>query len=202
MTEVPAGLPRSRAWPWLVLALATTPAIWYVLDFESDIDPEFPRVVRPTFNAYPPAAYRFAEAGDTIDHVAVYIASAALVLSAWGCLRGRNRRYWAAALAISLAGLWHAATPGPLMDGWHGLGWRVVMAPAAAPWLRLALLASASGLAALAVWAIGNRSPRRHWTAASEAGIVGLLTAAAVLVVLRQVSWLDREPLGFWPRWL
>ena len=56
---------RIRIWPWLVLALATLPAVWYVVDFESDIDPEFPRVVRPTFNAYPPPAYRFAEPGDT-----------------------------------------------------------------------------------------------------------------------------------------
>ena len=90
MTEATAEGPRVRAWPWLVLALATVPAIWYVLDFESDIDPEFPRVVRPTFNAYPPPAYRFAEAGDTIDHVAVYVASAALVLSAWGLLAGHG----------------------------------------------------------------------------------------------------------------
>ena len=29
-------------WPWLVLALAMVPAIWYVLDYESDIDPDFP----------------------------------------------------------------------------------------------------------------------------------------------------------------
>ena len=91
MTEATAEGPRVRAWPWLVLALATVPAIWYVADFESDIDPEFPRVVRPTFNTYPPPAYRFAEAGDTIDHVAVYVASAALVLSGWGCLRGSGQ---------------------------------------------------------------------------------------------------------------
>src|SRR3954454_21655392 len=118
MTNEPAPGGRVRVWPWLVLALATVPAIWYVLDFESDTDPEFPRVVRPTFNTYPPAVYRFAEAGDTIDHVAVYVSSAALVLSAWGCWRGENRRAWVAALAISVAGFWHASTPGPLMDGW------------------------------------------------------------------------------------
>ena len=69
---------RIRIWPWLVLALATLPAVWYVVDFESDIDPEFPRVVRPTFNSYPPPAYRFAEPGDTIDHIAVYVAAAAI----------------------------------------------------------------------------------------------------------------------------
>jgi predicted protein tyrosine phosphatase len=202
MTEATAEGPRVRAWPWLVLALATVPAIWYVLDFESDIDPEFPRVVRPTFNTYPPPAYRFAEAGDTIDHVAVYVASAALVLSGWGCLRGRDKRPWFAALAISLAGFWHAATPGPLMDGWHGLGWRVLMIADAAPSLRLALAAAAVGLAAVTTWGLGHRSLRGHWSAARRAGVAGLFTAAALLVLLRQVSWLDREPIGFWPRWL
>src|SRR3974377_1796632 len=94
---------RMRIWPWLVLALATLPSFWYVLDFESDIDPEFPRVVRPTFNAYPPPAYRFADAGHTIDPVPVYVPSAAIVLSGWGLLRCPSRRLWLAAMAISLA---------------------------------------------------------------------------------------------------
>ena len=135
---------RLRAlWPWLVLALATMPAIWYVLDYESDIDPEFPRVVRPTFNTYPPPAYRFAEPGDTIDHIAIYVVSAALVISAWGLFRSDRKRLWTASLALSLAGFWHAATPGPLLDGWHGLGWRVMLDPSA-PWaLRLAIAAMA-----------------------------------------------------------
>jgi len=105
---------RIRIWPWLVLALATLPAVWYVVDFESDIDPEFPRVVRPTFNTYPAPAYRFAEPGDTIDHIAVYVAAAAIVLSGWGLFRGLRKRPWLAAMALSLAGFWHAATPGPL----------------------------------------------------------------------------------------
>ena len=131
--------------PWLVLALATLPAIWYVLDFESDIDPEFPRVVRPTFNAYPAPAYRFAEAGDTIDHVAVYIASAAIVLSGWGLIGSPRKRLWLAAMALSLAGFWHAATPGPLLDGWHGLGWRTMFNPEAPGTIRL-ILAGALGL--------------------------------------------------------
>jgi hypothetical protein len=202
MTEEPVEGPRFRAWPWLVLALATLPAFWYVLDYESDIDPEFPRVVRPTFNAFPPPAYRFAEAGDTIDHVAVYVASAAVVLSAWGCLRGGNRRLWVAALALSIAGFWHAATPGPLMDGWHGLGWRVLTVPDAPTWLRLALGGTGVVLAAAALWGIMNQSPRRHWSGDRLAGIGGLLIVAASLMVLRQTGWLDREPFGFWDRWL
>ena len=81
---------RSSVARFLALAgsrLTTIPSVWYVLDYENDVDPELPAVVRPTFNRYPPAAYRFAEAGDTIDHVAVYVSSAALVLAAWGWFR-------------------------------------------------------------------------------------------------------------------
>ncbi|MFO0888661.1 MAG: hypothetical protein U0790_05870 [Isosphaeraceae bacterium] len=29
-----------------------------------------------------------------------------------------------------------------------------------------------------------------------------MIVAAFALIVLRQVGWLDREPLGFWPRWV
>ena len=38
---------------------------------------------------------------------------------------------------------------------------------------------------------IGRRTPGRT---------AGLFIAAALLMLLRQVSWLDREPIGFWPR--
>ena len=107
----------------------TLPGVWYVVDYENDIDPELPSVVRPTFSRYPPAAYRFAEACDTIDHVAVYVSSAALVLAAWGWFRNPRERLWVAAVALSAAGFWHAATPGPLADGWYGLGWRTIFDP-------------------------------------------------------------------------
>jgi hypothetical protein len=189
-------------WPWLILALATVPAIWYVFDYESDIDPEFPRVVRPTFNTYPPPAYRFAEPGDTIDHIAIYVASAALVISAWGLFRGFGKRLWMAALALSLAGYWHAATPGPLLDGWHGIGWRVML-DSSAPWvLRLAIAALAAGFALLFIRGMAGTSIGNHWRSARAAGIAGLLATAAAHLGLRQVGWVDREPLGFWPRWI
>src|SRR6266550_2706582 len=56
-----------RHWAWLVLALTAIPAVWHVVDFEEDLDPEFPKVVRPTFSVVPPSAYRLAEPGDTLD---------------------------------------------------------------------------------------------------------------------------------------
>ena len=156
-----------------MLALATLPAIWYVVDFESDIDPEFPRVVRPTFNTYPPPAYRFAEAGDTIDHIAIYVAAAAIVLSGWGLLRGTRKRLWLAAMALSLAGYWHAATPGPLLDGWYGLGWRTIGTPTA-PWsIRLTLAAAAAGLLGLILWGIASSPIGTLWKRPASTGLPG-----------------------------
>src|ERR1700761_7401005 len=101
------------AWPWMILAAAVVPAVWHVVDFPEDLDPEFPTVERPTFNAMPPPAYRLAEPGDTIDRVAIYFAAGATVLSAVGLARSRGRGFWPSAFALALAGLWHAATPGP-----------------------------------------------------------------------------------------
>jgi Tyrosine phosphatase family len=197
-----AAARRVGVWPWLVLAMTTLPAIWYVLDFESDVDPEFPRVVRPTFSAYPAPAYRFAEPGDTIDHIAVYVASAAIVLCAWGLLASARKRPWVAALALSLAGFWHAATPGPLLDGWYGLGWRSLFNTAAPQTVRLALAGCLALLTALAVWGLSREPWRERWNQAVKSGLAGLLVVSAVLIGLRQVGWLDREPLGFWPRWI
>jgi hypothetical protein len=201
MSEQPSGASRLRFWPWLVLALTVIPAFWYVLDFENDIDPELPGVIRPTFSPYPPAAYRFAEACDTIDHAAVYVSSAALVLAAWGWLRNPREPIWAAAAALSAAGFWHAATPGPLADGWYGLGWRTIFDPRAPAANRIILAGLATGVMFSVVRALLERPFRSAWNAARTRGILGLLLAAAILMVMRQVGWLDWEPAGFWPRW-
>ena len=45
--EQAAGGALRRFWPWLVLALTVIPAVWHVVDFDEDIDPEFPTVIRP-----------------------------------------------------------------------------------------------------------------------------------------------------------
>jgi hypothetical protein len=185
-----------------VLALTTIPSVWYVLDYEDDIDAEMPAVVRPTFSRYPPASYRFADAGDTIDHVAVYVSSAALVLAAWGWIRKPHAHLWAAAVALSAVGFWHAATPGPLLNGWYGLGWRTIMDPRTPIANRLILGALAVLVTAVLIWVLRRQSPRSLWNAARGSGVLGLLVAAALLMVLRQIAWMDREPFGFWPRWI
>ncbi len=201
MEQTPRRARRLRFWPWVVLALTTIPSVWYVVDYENDIDPELPRVVRPTFSLYPPAAYRFAEACDTIDHVAVYVSSAALVLAAWGWFRHPRERYWLAAVALSAACFWHAATPAPLADGWYGLGWRTIFDARAPLSNRLILAGLAVGIAVVVARAVLERPFPLAWRAARDHGILGLLLATAILMVMRQIGWLDREPTGFWPRW-
>ncbi len=140
----------ARSWPWLLLALAVVPAVWHVVDFESDTDPEYPRVERQTFSRFPPAAYRLAEPGDTIDRIALYLSAAAVGLSLGGWVLTRIRRrpaaLWPAATAVSLAATWHAMTPGPTFDGWHGMGWRALFDPAAPTTLRAGLAVAAMGL--------------------------------------------------------
>jgi protein tyrosine phosphatase (PTP) superfamily phosphohydrolase (DUF442 family) len=194
---------RSRPgnWHWLVLALTTLPAFWYVVDFENELDPEFPQVARQTYNTFPPAAYRFAEAGDTIDHAAVYVAAAAIVLSVWSCFRDPKRRLRYAALALSLAAYWHASTPGPLINGWHGLGWRTIFDPSVPAAQRLILAGLAALLALVVVWCARPWAVPTLWRMARDRRILGLLVVAGVLLALRQTSWIDREPFGFWPRW-
>jgi protein tyrosine phosphatase (PTP) superfamily phosphohydrolase (DUF442 family) len=193
---------RIRGLPWLVLALSALPAFWYYLVYPGETDPEFPRVVRPVFSTRPPFAYRLAEAGDTIDHIAVYVASAAVVLAAWGWNRQREQRAWIAALALSVAAFWHAATPGPILDGWHGVGWRIVIDPRAPAWLRLGLAGFGVALTLAVVSGLRYCSLGLLWRKAADSGTRALFLATALLLGLRQLSWLDPKPAGYWPRWM
>ncbi len=193
-----------RAWPWLVLFLAVVPAIWHVVDFPDDIDPEFPRVARPTMSRRPPPAYRLAEPGDTIDRVAIYFSSAAVMLSIAGCvLERKNLGLWPGMLALALAAYWYAATPGPTFDGWHGWGPRAILEPASPMVLKLLLI---GGMCAVVVVVMASIAAYRGRFSSllnllRERRAFGLLLFAIVLVVLRQFEIPGVEPLGYWPRW-
>ncbi len=82
--------PWLNHWPWALLGLLAAVATWYVLDFEEDIDPEYPKVARVTFNARPSPAYRLAEPGDTLDRAGIYLAAGAIVVSVLGGLAARR----------------------------------------------------------------------------------------------------------------
>ncbi|WP_435018989.1 protein tyrosine phosphatase [Tundrisphaera sp. TA3] len=195
-----------RGWPWLVLGAVAAIAIWHTVDFSEARDTDFPRVIRPYFSALPPGAYRLAEPGDTLDRIALYLSTGGLVLSLAGIIfrlhRGDSPALWPTSAAIAVGLFWHASTPGPTFDGWHGLGWREIFDPAAPLSLRIALVAAGLGLAAVAAANIG-RNRHRLGALASDGrarGVLGLLMAAAVLIGLRQVEFPGVEPAGYWPR--
>jgi hypothetical protein len=190
-----------RLWPWFALLVALAMAVWHDVDFPEDVDPEFPQVVRPTFNHRPPPAYRLAEPGDTLDRIAIYLSTAGVVFAVTGLSLNR-RGLWQAALVLSLAAWWHASTPGPTFDGWHGLGWRAIFDPAAPTGLRWLLGSAALAAAAIVVATVRPSRGRiaELWGKARERRIAGLLVVAAVLVVLRQFEIPGVEPVGYWPR--
>ncbi|SIO62295.1 Tyrosine phosphatase family protein [Singulisphaera sp. GP187] len=195
---------RARIGPWLILAFVAVMAVWHAVDFPDDLDSEFPRVQRPTFSRRPPPAYRLAEPGDTLDRAAIYLSAAAVVLSFAGAWFARERAgLWIASLALSGVALWHASTPGPTFDGWHGMGWREIFDPLAPPSLRIALATTAIALGLVVV--ISLLRQRSEWAAlvtrGRAAGVLGLLATALVLVLLRQVEIPGVEPVGYWPRW-
>ena len=201
MSERPPRTSRLRFWPWLVLALTTIPAVWYVVDFENDIDPELPGVVRPTFSRYPPAGLSVCRGvrHDRPRRRLRFLGRAGA--GGVGLVAQPPRAPVGAATALSAAGFWHATTPGPLADGWFGLGWRTIFDPRAPAANR-----THSGIVGREFRgdrrsAFLERPLRSAWHAARAHGILGLLVAAAILMVMRQVGWLDWEPIGFWPRW-
>ncbi|MDX2036036.1 MAG: protein tyrosine phosphatase [Isosphaeraceae bacterium] len=192
----------ARNWHWWLLAVLVIPAIWHVVDFPEDRDPEFPRIERPTFSKLPPPAYRLAEPGDTIDRVGLYLSAAALALAVLG-RTSRNSPPWNWAIGLSVAAFWYAASPGPTFDGWHGLGWRTMFDPSAPTWLRAALGSVAVvGCGSLLASVVLRRERLPEFLADARAsGVRGLLAASAVLIALRQVEWPGVEPVGYWPRW-
>jgi hypothetical protein len=191
-----------RQWPWLVLASLLIPAVWHVVDFEDDIDPEFPRVERPTFSRVPPSAYRLAEPGDTLDRIEIYISAAGVVLAAGGLAVARGRGFWPAGLAIALAALWYSATPGPTVDGWYGLGWGTIFDASAPLKLRAALLAAAFAVGAILTACGFSRRGflGDDWAASGARGSRRLWIAAIILAVARQFEIPGVEPVGYWPR--
>jgi hypothetical protein len=192
-----------RFWPWLVMGLTVIPAVWHVVDFDEDIDVEFPRVVRPTFSRVPPSAYRLAEPGDTLDRVMIYFSAAGLVLAMTGLVFSRGAGLWPAALAIGAGALWYSGTPGPTFDGWYGLGWRSIANPDAPVEVRAALLAAAVAIfGVIAATLYARRHRLKDLAAQARAtGTIGLWAAAAGLALARQIEIPGVEPVGYWPRW-
>jgi Tyrosine phosphatase family len=194
-------------WPWLILALAILPAVYRVLDYPSDIDPEYPEVFRPTFNRLPPLAYRLAEPGDRLDQLAICLAAGGIAIATHGLLRSRRTgdgmALWPAALAMTLGVFWYASIPTPSPDGWHGLGWESIVDRSAPMAQRLILAVVALGLVAVVGLSIGSARNwlRESWDRGFARGDAGLFTIAAILAGCRLAEIPAIEPAGYWPRW-
>lgn len=107
---------------------------------------------------------------------------------------------WPTALALSLAATWHAATPGPTFDGWHGLGWRAMLDPSAPRPIRLVLLIAAISL--VGVIAVNLAANRLDLIGrARSRRVLGLIVVGSVLAAARQIDLPGVEPVGYWPRW-
>jgi hypothetical protein len=198
----------AEARPWLILAAVAGVAAWHLVDFSEARETEFPRVVRPFHNVWPPAAYRLAEPGDTLDRVGLYLASAAASIALVAMARRLQERpagslaLWPTALVASLALVWQSATPGPAFDGWHGLGWRNMLDPASPIGLRLALGGAAVLLAGAVVFNLARSGMGLlGWLARGrERGLIGLLAFAALGVGLRLLDLPEIGPSGYGPR--
>jgi hypothetical protein len=198
-----------RGWPWALQVVVLLLAAAAALHFPSDADREFPGVARPFFSDFPPATYRLAEPGDTLDRVALYVAAigAGLSLLGWARSRGSDARQarllWGAGLVVCLLSGWDAATPSPTFDGWPGIGPEVIGNREASATSRvLAALVLGVGLLTLA-WAILKGLPRLG----SNAGIQRLRRVGP-LAVLAGMLWLAArfllpgfEPAGYWSKW-
>jgi len=197
----------TAAGPWLFLSLVGLIALGYLVYFPDGADGDFPEIDRPTFSAYPPPAYRLAEPGDTLDRVGVYLSALAIGLGWIGLVRAGSKREgisgWILALVGSVVIGWHAGTPWPTFDGWHGWGWGVI-GNAEAPGSLRAAVASAAALLALTAAISAVRFVRRggiDFEAARRRRIRALLVVAALGILWRIVLRPNIEPFGFWPRW-
>ncbi len=189
--------------PWILMVLLLVPAIWHVVDFEEDLDAEYPRIMRPTFNPLPPAAYRLAEPGDTLDRVMLYMTALTVVMAMAGLSHERGGALWPAAMALAMAGLWYSATPGPTVDGWHGLGWRTIFDSHAPGTVRISIAAAALAVLSIVAWNIKRerRMLREFWTAAGKRGTRALFVVGGIFLILGQFDPPGIEPVGYWPRW-
>ena len=215
MTDISPISSRPVPWPWAILLAIALPAAWHLLVFPGGPDAEFPRVARPTFSAFPPASYRLAEPGDTLDRVGIYLFAAAIALAIDGLVRSRalglGVRLWPAALGLATLGYWTAANPWPTFDGWHGLGWHAIADPSAPIALRVGLAASALILGSIILVAIVRaaalpgrwvRFSKGRWVRFLGPGASApLLIASGLLILGRFVGLPAIGPPGYGPRW-
>ncbi|MBI1325562.1 protein tyrosine phosphatase [bacterium] len=190
----------------LLCALIVLVAIWHVVDFSHDFDPEYPGLQRDHFSPYAPFAYRIAEPGDTLDLLALYLSALGFGVLLAERLGGNLRSGDSQRLAIDriitgllLTGLWVGSAPDPPADGWHGLSFQAIGRAGTPGIVRVGLLALATGILALIIVPMfrHGREIYRRLTPAWRA----LSVIAAFCILWRVTGLPDPEPWGYWPRW-
>lgn len=201
--------PRTHtlAWAWATLLATTLPALWLIWHEETAPDGEYPMVERPTFSPYPPIAYRWAEPGDTLDKIALYLSAAGLVLAFGQIVRrvssGASIRLWPLAAACFVAVGWNAVTPWPTPDGWHGFNYRALSHPDSPVWLKMALGWGVGLITVVGLWNLHRERAglASYIATARNAGVIPFFLIAAALVACRFTQLPAVGPAGFWTRW-
>ena len=182
------------------------PAVWHVVDFEEDVDPEFPTVVRPTFSRVPPSAYRLAEPGDTLDRIMIYMSAAGVVLAAAGLLApprqadsGRRRWRWAGGPLVQRAPRAPPSTDGTV---WAGDRSSIPHAPPDVRTLRCFWRCRDRELVArdASIRRDGEQF-RGLWAAAQGQGTQVVSGSPRLYSCLPGSSRSPASSRGYWPRW-
>lgn len=208
LTQRISGFFRAADGAWaaiLLTVLVLSVAIWHVLDYSNEFDPEYPGLQRDHFSDYAPFAYRIAEPGDTLDLIALYLSAIGfgLILAHRFALASMSKpasKTPDVLIAGLLAmGFWTGSAPEPPADGWHGLSYQAIGRAGTPALVRclLSLFAMAIVLAVLAPIMKKGRLLYRETTPIWRA----LALISVVCAVWRIAGLPDPEPWGYWPRW-
>ena len=183
------------------------PAVWHVVDFDEDIDLEFPTVIRPTFSRVPPVGLSAGGAGrHARPHHDLLFGGRAGAFRRAGLVLSRGGGLWPAAVCSErgrLSGT--AGRPGrPSTAGTAWAGERSRTRTRRSPCARRCSAAAIAigGVDRGTVYAqrqpasaicIARRSRERHAWPLGRRGWFWPL--------LRQVEIPGVEPVGYWPRW-
>ncbi len=190
----------------LLTVLIALVAVWHVVDFSHDFDPEYPGLQRDHFSPYAPFAYRLAEPGDTLDLLALYLSALGFGLLLAERISGKPRPGDSQRSAIDriiagllLTGLWVGSAPDPPTDGWHGLAFQAIARAGTPAFVRLVLLAFAAIILALIIVPL-VRQGREIYRGLTPSWR-GLAAITALCTLCRVTGFPDPEPWGYWPRW-
>lgn len=189
-----------------IASLVVLVAIWHVVDFSFDFDPEYPGLQRDHYSEYAPFAYRLAEPGDTLDLSVLYLSALGFGLFLAERIVAWRRNAEPGRLAIDsllvgslLTGFWIGAAPDPSADGWHGLGFQAIGRAGTPPAIRVGLSIFAGAIVAAFAVPLIFRGRVLFRQTSPVWRMLAIVSGACILS--RVTGFPDPEPWGYWPRW-